>query len=156
MRIRALTIGVLILAAAPAFSQDTDQRFRVFTRELNKAADQLHVPRPIANVVSLEEALKAGASPHAAAWVWVPGGEDLNGVPFYVRGTPVRVSIVWSHLMSAGNYRLRCWARHEMVHVVLGHEFGARDLSESAVHHDQVRKFMEARWKQDSACLIGD
>lgn len=173
--VRAFVIGVLIgiigACAAPAFSEtlnlrrhrgrgdfvrawpgqyytNTDQRFKVFTRELNKAADQLHVARPIVNVVGSEEA----PSPFAAGWIWVP----LGGVPRYIRGMPVHVSIVWSQLMNAGNRRLQCWARHEMTHVLLEHEYGARNAQEAHLRHLDVGFYMETRWRQDSACMIGD
>jgi hypothetical protein len=152
----ALLVGIMFAAAAPAFSQDTAQRLKVFEREVSKAARELKVATPVVHVVSLTEALLKGSSPLAAAYIWVPRGYDKNGVPRYVRGLPVQLDIVWSQLMSAGDKRLQCWARHEVTHVVLGHERGARDGREAATHHSMVRIYMEARWRQDSACLIGD
>jgi len=160
--IRAFALGVLIgilaCAAAPAFSatpryqyQTTKQRLRVFTRELDRAADELRVARPVARAVSLEETLAAGLSPLVIAWVWAPEGVDSRGVQIV---KPVNVSIVWFQLMSASDAQLRCWARHEMTHVLFGHEYGALEPREAVRRHDQVRHFMKAKWGQDYACLI--
>jgi len=152
--VRALVLGALVgilaCAAAPAFSQTTAERLNVFTRELNRAADTLRVARPVVHVVSLEEALAKGSGPLVAAYIWV--SRDVLSVPNYV--LPVQLDVVWSQLMSASDARLRCWARHEMTHVLLGHERGARDAREAMTQHDAVRHYMEARWRQDSACLI--
>jgi hypothetical protein len=41
-----------------------------------------------------------------------------------------------------------------MTHVRLGHEVGAKNATEADHNHDEVRAFMNGKWRQDSACLI--
>jgi hypothetical protein len=140
----AMLIGIVLSAAAPAFS-DTEARLKVFVQELDRAGRELKAPRPESvMVLSFEDAMKFPVSPLAAAFL-LPG---VNG-----KGR-VRVAVVWAHLMGASDARLRCWARHEMTHVYLGHVYGARDQREADRHHDIVRAFMNGKWRQDSSCLV--
>jgi len=141
--ILATFLGIILACAtAPAFAQDTEARARVFAKELKRAAKELDVQTPTLTVLSFDEASRMGAGPLAAAFVLKPKV-----------GTRWGVMVVWAQLMSASDARLRCWARHEMTHVLLDHGH-AKDRAEADTHHDVVRHFMEAKWKQDSACLI--
>jgi predicted Zn-dependent protease len=128
----------LSLAATPVAARDTAARLHVFTRELNSAARDLRVARPTVRAISLAER-PAGTSPNVAAFV--------------TPGRPWVVTVIWHQLMSASDARLRCWARHEMTHVKLKHEY-SKNAREAAWHHDQVALFMEARWRQESTCMM--
>jgi hypothetical protein len=141
-------ILILVVAVGSATAQTTDDRLRVFDRELTRAAKELSLApevHPVARVVSSEEAVASGATPLVAAWVWE---SSLGPKP------RVFVSIVWMHLMTASDARLRCWARHEVTHILYGHQRGPSSKAEADLHHDMVRHFMAAKWKQDSSCLI--
>lgn len=47
---------------------------------------------------------------------------------------------------------LRCIARHEVTHILLGHLYGAKDPAEDDIHHYEVRVFMRQKWNEDSSC----
>jgi len=122
----------------------TESQLATFERAVARAARELRVGAPPVELIGLADAVSMGV-PGAAAFV--------TDEPEW------RIRIVWPHLMAASPARLQCWARHEMLHVQLKHgvlRLGtwAANLRESARRHDQVALLQQARWGQDSGCLI--
>jgi hypothetical protein len=48
--------------------------------------------------------------------------------------------------------RLRCIARHELLHILLGHVHGSLSQNEQDEKHRQVAEAQRARWNEDSRC----
>jgi hypothetical protein len=50
------------------------------------------------------------------------------------------------------DHQLRCYARHELLHIYLGHTTGSQSQEEQDEKHRQVAAEQRARWNEDSRC----
>lgn len=127
---------MIALALALALAQQT--QFQKFDAAIAQAADALGVPVPIVRLIELSDAPNA----LVAAYVTPPmHGED----------GPWMVTAVAFHLDYASDRRIRCWARHEMLHVWQKHRGGTKLQRDR--HHDVVRYFQMVIWREDSSCM---
>jgi hypothetical protein len=69
-------------------------------------------------------------------------------------GFTPEIVVMW-HLLWSGDRRLiRCVARHEVAHVALGQQEGARDEAELARFEAAVNAELRARWHEPANCGV--
>lgn len=105
-----------------------------FVAEITRASGQLGIPPPEVTPILVEQR-------HAQA----PANVTAYVRPCATKCEPGQVDVVWWLLWTGDKKRMQCVARHEAVHVALGHHRWSRMTSEEK--EAQVASVMLARWK---------
>jgi hypothetical protein len=107
--------------------------------------DQLMVET--ASELGFEPAPQVVYAPRGAAF---PFRVDRSKVAFVHPG--YRAIVLTDRAVGRRDRQLRCYARHELLHLVLGHTTGSLSHEEQDEKHRQVAEAQLARWGEDSRC----
>ena len=114
----------------------------VFALELGRASAQLGIEAPQPVPIHVHERHRLAQS-NALAYV-VPAE----------RG-PYQIHVMWHFLWSADRRTLRCVARHEALHLKLGHGQGAMSEGQRLGDEAAVDVELVSRWGEPSCCGLG-
>jgi hypothetical protein len=112
------------------------QGLAYFSLELVRASGQLGLEHP----AKVRGVSVAERDPRAAA-----------NVVAYVTPDRTEVHVLWWALWKYGKKTLRCVARHEALHIALGHEAPA-DLARAERQHQDVDEILRIKWHEPKRC----
>jgi Zn-dependent protease with chaperone function len=110
---------------------------RTFDREVVKAAEEL----------GLSPAPQVVYAPRGAR---LPFQVDRSKVAFVYPG--YNAIVLTDRAIGRKDWQLRCIARHEGIHVLLGHTLGSRTQEEQHEKHRKLADVQRALWDEDSRC----
>ncbi len=109
----------------------------IFDREIVKAADEL----------GLDPAPSVLYAPPGTRFPW-PVNERISAAVY-----PGYNTVILMHrALRAPDWQLRCFARHELLHMRLDHRMGSLTPEEQAEKHREVADVQRALWNEDSRC----